>query len=1068
MGGGTDPGSSLGDGAHEGDAHEGEGRAPDGGAHAQGLAQAPPVVAVVVTHDAGPWLDDALAGLGAQDYPNLSVLVVDAGSEDEAVARVAPVLPAAFVYRIEANPGFGAAANQGSRLVEGAAFYVFCHDDVALAPDVVRTLVEEAFRSNAGIVGPKVVSWDAPDALLSVGQSADKTGVIAALVEREELDQEQHDAVRDVFVIPGGCTLVRADLFEAIGGFDPAITFLGEDLDLCWRAQVAGARVVVAPEARVRHRESLSSRRAVDDRRRLLARHRLRSVLTCYSVLHLLRVLPWAGAVTLGEAALAVLTGHPGQARDVLGAWSWNLRRLGHARARRRLVRRSRRLPDREVRRLQVRGSARINAYVRGELGTSSGARSLAGIGRDLTGTLSSSSRRPAIVAWAVVGLVLLVGSRGLFGGPLPVVGSVVPLAGPGELLRSWASGYADAGLGALTPSPTAFGLLGVAGIAALGRMGALHLVVVLGMVPLGLLGIWRLTRPLGSGRARPAGLILYASVPLPFDALAEGSWATLLLYGAAPWILDKLLVGAGLEPFAEPDRPLPPVWRAVPSLALVVAVLAAFVPLVAAFLLLLAGSLALGSVVAGRPRGSGRIVVVALLAAVVAVVVHVPWSLALLGPKGTWWGLGGIAALAHDRVPVTELVRFGSGTTSTSLVGWALLAAAALPLLIGRRWRFSLAVQAWFVALTCWGLAALDGSGLLGVALPPASFLLVPGAAALALAGALGLAAFEQDLRGYRFGWRQVASIVAGVAVILGAAPTVLAAFDGRWSIPTADFAATLDFTDHPEVEDEGDHRILWIGHPAALPAGGQRLGDGLAYALATRAAPDVTERWALARPGDTELVAEAVRLAAAGRTDRLGRLLAPLGVRYLALPTSSAPARAGGVTRPVPEGLVATADRQLDLEAVVSDEALAVYENAAWAPVSAMVPPEAVAAFGRDEPVFDAVAPLDLSGATPGPRRTGHLRYEGDIPAGTVYLASAGADGWELSVDGSPVPRASALGWSSAFVVDDGGDAVLTYRGEPAYWLAIATQVCLWSALVGAVVWSTTARRGGRRPSS
>src|SRR5208283_4135261 len=34
---------------------------------------------------------------------------------------------------------------------------------------------------------------------------------------------------------------------------------MGEDLDLCWRAQVVGARVLVAPEARVRHLEELAS-----------------------------------------------------------------------------------------------------------------------------------------------------------------------------------------------------------------------------------------------------------------------------------------------------------------------------------------------------------------------------------------------------------------------------------------------------------------------------------------------------------------------------------------------------------------------------------------------------------------------------------------------------------------------------------------------------------------------------------------------------------------------------------------------------------------------------------------
>ena len=50
---------------------------------------APPVVAVLITHDPGPWFDEVLAGLRAQDYSSLSVLVIDAGSAVDPTERVA-------------------------------------------------------------------------------------------------------------------------------------------------------------------------------------------------------------------------------------------------------------------------------------------------------------------------------------------------------------------------------------------------------------------------------------------------------------------------------------------------------------------------------------------------------------------------------------------------------------------------------------------------------------------------------------------------------------------------------------------------------------------------------------------------------------------------------------------------------------------------------------------------------------------------------------------------------------------------------------------------------------------
>ena len=44
-------------------------------------------------------------------------------------------------------------------MVQGASLLLFCHDDIAPDPDAVHILVEESFRSNAGVVGPKLVTW---------------------------------------------------------------------------------------------------------------------------------------------------------------------------------------------------------------------------------------------------------------------------------------------------------------------------------------------------------------------------------------------------------------------------------------------------------------------------------------------------------------------------------------------------------------------------------------------------------------------------------------------------------------------------------------------------------------------------------------------------------------------------------------------------------------------------------------------------------------------------------------------------------------------------------------------
>src|SRR5262249_45046504 len=153
-----------------------EGTEAQEGAEAEPLAPYPPVVAVVVTRNPGSWFEATLDGLAAQDYAALTGRVGGGGSGEAPPPGAPARLPRAFVRRLDANDGFAGAANEALHLVEGATFLMMCHDDVVPDPDAVRVLVEEAYRSNAGIVGPKLVSADDPGVLLEVGRAIDRFG----------------------------------------------------------------------------------------------------------------------------------------------------------------------------------------------------------------------------------------------------------------------------------------------------------------------------------------------------------------------------------------------------------------------------------------------------------------------------------------------------------------------------------------------------------------------------------------------------------------------------------------------------------------------------------------------------------------------------------------------------------------------------------------------------------------------------------------------------------------------------------------------------------------------------
>ncbi|MGH9078266.1 MAG: hypothetical protein ACRDY0_12605, partial [Acidimicrobiales bacterium] len=828
------------------------------------------------------------------------------------------------------------------------------------------------------------------------------------LVDPGELDQEQHDAVRDVFVAPSGVTLVRADLFVALGGFGPGVDQFGDDLDLCWRAHVAGARVVVAPTARARHLQAIATGRragwtSAEARRRargLTDTHRLRAALTCYGLVSLAWIVPLACFYCVVEAAVQLAGGRFADAATTVASLGRAWARPAELYGARRRTQRQRRVSDGELGRLQSRGAVRLRAIVRAGLaGASAGpgpavpaheapaheapaheapaheapaheapadegpgeatapagdppATTVWGAGGDAAPragpTAGSGSpppgpgrpgggwRLPTAVVVAL-GIVLLVGSRQLLGHPLPAVGRLpVTSGGVAHWWSLWWSGWRPDGLGSSAAAPPALGVLGVAGFALLGAAGTLQHVAVLGPLVVGPWGAWRVTRAFGSSRVRLAAVVVYAVNPLPYDALARGRWDGLLLYAAAPWLVGALAQAAGDAPFSR----LSPARRRLSAirLGLLLALVGAFVP-AALVLVPVAGAALLAGAAAGGRRSAGLASLgLALTAAAVAAVLLLPWSGTTFTSVTSVFGVGGGPGA---RLGLGQILRFDTGPAGSGVLGWALLAAAALPLVIGGSWRLAWALRCWAVALAFWAITWAGLRGWLPVPISDPTVWLAPAALSLAVSAALGVAAFELDLPGYRFGWRQLSSAAAALAVALAALPVIAGAAGGRWHLPGQGPSAALVLP----ARTAGDYRVLWVGAPSALPLGSWRLSDGVGYATSLDGEPSVTDLWPPAQAGATSLLATDLRLAAAGDTSELGHLLAPLAVRFVVVPNHDAPSGSGARPVPVPGALLEGLGRQADLRALAPDPDYSVYLNAAWSPGVALFPAGALA---------------------------------------------------------------------------------------------------------------------------
>ncbi|MHB8670677.1 MAG: hypothetical protein ACYDAD_08995, partial [Acidimicrobiales bacterium] len=762
----------------------------------------------------------------------------------------------------------------------------------------------------------------------------------------------------------------------------------------------------------------------------------------------------------------------------------------------RRAIREARLVPDGEVRRLQARGSAQLMAYLRGQILGAGDRSGIADAGRSLGGAMWAAEGRGALLGWAALAIVFLVGSRRLITGGVAAVGGLVPFPSVGVLWHHATAGWRSAGLGSPAPPPTAFSLVWLLGTVLGGAMGAARTLLVLGAWPLGALGVWRLTSPLGSKRVQILSVAVYASVPLPYDALATGRWPALFAYASTPWILARLARATGLEPFGAvaTTPPIaagatpPPIATPAPivtgsdaaggrrlalheilGLGVVLALAAAFAPGIVLVALVLAVGMLGGSLVAGGRLAAWRGLRLAVGSVVAAAVLLIPWSATFMGGRA-WSALTGPGggALGHAS-GLGALIRFQTGPLGASPLGWVFLVAAALPLVVGGGWRWAWAVRLWSVALLSFGVTWAVGRGWIASGTDRPEVLLAPAAVALAVSIGLGLSAFELDLPGYRFGWRQVASAAAAAAVVLGTLPVLGAAAGGRWEQPSLDLVRSLSWMPAQARSGRGAFRVLWVGDPAVLPLDGWRLQDGLAYASSLNGPPQLTDQWAPSEPGVSGRLGRALRIAIRGDTTRLGRLLAPLGVRYVVVPERLGPARSGSPRRSPPLVLSRALEVQADMRPVPTDPALAVYENADWGPLVAgltpdsSVDPSSAAARRRGADLSGAIGlfgptpfPLGVRGHLPGPASG---TSSGASGVDRILLSEASSSHWRLHVAGQrgSAPRSTSFGWANRFAVDPAqtGTAVrLGFATPPGRRLLLVAQLGLWLWVL-AILW-------------
>jgi GT2 family glycosyltransferase len=1034
------------------------------------------VTAVLVAHDGARWLPDALAGLLGQERPVQNAVAADTGSADDSAQLLTEALGADRVLHLARRTGFGQAVEEASRTApvltpddlpylkrpsgwdpvtrtwrdeaydmpelphgEPVQWLWLLHDDCAPEPGALAELLrvvdhEEELGREVAVVGPKLRGWYDRRQLLEVGVTIANSGRRWTGLDRREQDQGQHDHIRPVLSVSTAGMLIRRDVFEQLGGFDRHLPLMRDDVDLCWRAQAAGHRVLVVPEAVVRHAEAASrERRTVDCVGRTAASpHKVDKAGAVYTLLVNARSaqLPWILLrLVLGTLlrTVAYLVGKvPGQAVDEVRGLFGTLLRPERIIAGRR--RRGRPQVDKgELRPLFPPPGATVRATVeqvasnlvgRSDPEVSSAGRHGGGLESGPGGDdadfleveqfarLKRIARKPGPVLFGVLLLVSLVACRALLGGGALAGGALLPApAGSSELWSRYLDAWHPVGTGGTQSAPPYIAFVALLASILFGSTGLAVTVLLVCSVPLAGFTAYFASRPLVESRLlRAWASVAYAFLPAATGALAGGRIGTAVLAVLLPLIARAGIAASGLAHVSGARGS----WRATWACALLLTITTAFTPIVWPIALVLGLALLAvrrNDIVAYGLRFLAQLGTPLLMLA--------PWSLSLL-PFGFFKeaGLpyGKSAASATDLLGASP---GGPGTVSgLMLIGVVLAALAALM----RAERQAAIWTAWAAALVALVFAVLsNGSAWAG----PAT--LVYGLALLA-AAVMGADGARARVAEQSFGWRQ--PVAALIAFACAAGPLLIAA---GWMIRGAD--GPVERRDPVQVpafvaEESGTSdqaRTLVLDGQSTARVGytlvrgsGSRLGDG------ELAAEDGENKQL------DKVVANLVAGSGADQADELGGF----AVRYVL------------VRKGAPREISRTLDATPGLTRLSQQDGSALWR------VDRQVSRAAIVS-GTGAPQAVAAGPVEIHTTIPSGGQGRVLR-----------IADTADPDWTATLDGKPLTPTTVDGWAQGFQLPASGG-----RLDVTYDTPVGHTAWLWAQGALAVVLVVLALPGRRR---
>ena len=219
----------------------------------------PKVSIVILNWNGRKHLEQFLPSVLSTNYDNYEVIVADNGSTDDSISFLETHYPGIRIIRFTENYGFAKGYNETLKQVQ-TDYYLLLNSDVEVPANWLQPMVN-LLESDKDIAAcqPKILSYKNKTTFEYAGAAGgwlDKYGYPFAkgrVFDITEEDKGQYDQTEPIFWASGASLFIRPAIFNKMKGFDEYFFAHQEEIDLCWRIQLAGYKIYSCPASIVYH-----------------------------------------------------------------------------------------------------------------------------------------------------------------------------------------------------------------------------------------------------------------------------------------------------------------------------------------------------------------------------------------------------------------------------------------------------------------------------------------------------------------------------------------------------------------------------------------------------------------------------------------------------------------------------------------------------------------------------------------------------------------------------------------------------------------------------------------------